>query len=608
VEFRLTVEVKTSLAIGSGPQTRGGVCSIARDQDGLPIIPASTIKGVLRSHLERLVTDGCERTGTAACGAASCPVCNLFGGTGRSGLLRFADARLVDDDLKSFLSPLRRGAAGVEVRGGASISRSSRTPAEIPFVKREVTAPFMSGMRLQARLDASRELETNEVSLLQAAVAAVTDIGGERSRGAGQVTLRLEGPVSRSAAVAGATTSDMRLVLTAREPFRTGSGQQARHLDRIGGGSLRGALAAAVLSQKQLTPADALFVRAFAQGELRVTDAIPSGRRVVPATLMTCEIHPGFHLRQGPRVPRSLWSHGAWDTLLVEFLSARLAGKRPSAVIGRCPLDSDADTKSCPGHLVRMSQPFVTERLADEQTAAFSAVLTRSAVNRVTHRASRSDLAAVEVTLPGRGVSRYEAQIHASMPELTALLSGVHELQVGSGRSQGHGLFEMRLETWELPPVKASMQAFEEAVAKLLAGWTGGAVTRTDAGIERQRLAVIDLVSDWVPSYWADTLAETVKQDLSMVPGLEVLATRLTTGSTSGWNQAAGIPKPLRRTLGRGGVVLIGFPVVHEAEVTQALETLVKEGVGMLKAEGFGQVCVSDPVHWERVPPLMEGR
>ncbi|MBI4859000.1 MAG: hypothetical protein HY815_01815, partial [Candidatus Riflebacteria bacterium] len=65
---------------------------------------------------------------------------------------------------------------------------------------------------------------------------------------------------------------------------------------------------------------------------------------------------------------------------------------------------------------------------------------------------------------------------------------------------------------------------------------------------------------------------------------------------------------PLRKTIRRGGVVILGYQLIHEPEVVEALDRISRDGVGLMRSEGFGQVRICDPVHWERVPPLTEGR
>lgn len=712
MEFRLTVDVRTALAIGAGPQMRGGIARSARDLDGYPMVPGTTLKGALRATAERIlrgastpraVCSAVGGPGPCADPAAACVLCTLFGGAGQTGVLRFGDARLTDEIQRTHLNPARHGSLGTATRTGVSLDRASRAPSDHAYAGREATAPFMTGLKLTARLETQRGLSDDELALLRAAVRGVTALGGERSRGAGQARLDLSGPVERSAqparpaaprpgrvgapapsgapssaprrerpgpatppatpagepvdasksiepsseasapaaaeAAEGATPSPAaetpapapapeapppppvprtpaapgtyRLMLTAREAFRVapnaGRGAAfARSGLAVPGSTLRGALAAALAAKIEGGFDNPVIKKSFAG--LRVSDAIPAGRRVAPGTLVTCSAHPGFHLRSGARVGRSLVSHGAWDLVLIDFLRARVGASKPWPWTGRCPLQAEGGSGACPGMLVPLDAPYVTGRVADEQTAPFATVTSHRGVDRASGRSSRALLHAAEATLPGKGISRYEAEIAGADADLAQALGGVGDLRVGGGLSAGRGLFNVHLEPGDTLSVRGALASLEEAVVRLLETWPGGAVTRTEVGLDRHRLAVIDLASDWVPGEWRGTLLATAKADLPRVGGLEVLAARLSAGEAGGWNAAAGIAKPLRRTIARGGVLLASYAVLHENEVVEALETLAQRGVGRLTTEGFGQVRVSDPVHWERIPPLMEGR
>lgn len=690
MEFRLTVDVRTALAIGAGPQVRGGVTRAARDLDGYPVVPASTLKGALRATAERLLRGAtnartvCSSVGGTPCTGEACALCALFGGAGKPGALRFGDARVTDEILRTHLNPARHGNVGTGYRGGIALDRASRAASDHLHSDRETTAPFMTGFRLTARVETLRGLTDEEMTLLKAAARGVTSLGGERSRGAGQARLDLSGPVERPAGTfrgaaprpgrvaaapqaqapgapknprpgpaqtpapegestpveaskeegtseapaaevpvqaaelpaptrAAAPAGSFRIMLTAREPFRTApnagrGGGFARASDRLPGSTLRGALAAALAAKLDGGYDNPVFRSAFTDGLLRVTDAIPAGRRVAPVTLATCEAHPGFHLRSGNRVARSLVSHGAWDLLLLDFLRGKIGGSKPWPWTGRCPLAAEGGTGACPGSLVPLATPYVTTRVADEQTAPFAAVTSHRAVDRASGRSSRALLHAAEATLPGKGISRYEGELSGADEAIAGALAGLSEVRVGGGLSTGRGLFTVHLEPGEALTVRQSLAALEEAVVRLLETWPGGAVTRTEVGLDRHRLIVLDLASDWVPTRWGATMEQTVAADLTKIPGLTVISAQVQAGEASGWNAAAGIAKPLRRTLARGGVVLASYALIHENEVMETLEAIAHRGVGRLTTEGYGQVRVVDPVHWERIPPLMEGR
>jgi hypothetical protein len=649
--YVLSVTVRTALTVGSGSDHPGVVRRIARDADGIPCIPASALRGALRINLERTlrgatqgpaVCAGGDPAGSGDCGARPCPVCVLFGRPGLAGVLRFQDARLPAGEIRTLLSRLRHAPVATRPRARSPVDRASRVAAGVAAggegairvtpACRESSSPFMTGLSFEATVRSTRRLTEGEEQLLEAAARSVVTIGGWRSGGSGHVAVTLgrrdadpdpaaapaaaatEAPAATEVPAATVSPADVRAVLTARSAFRAGragggpAGSIGPSIDHVPGPSLRGALAAALAGRLERGTDDPVFRRAFGNPGVRVTNAHPAARRVAPATLVTCDALPGFHLRSGAQTPRSLWSHGAWDTLLVRFFADRLRGRRPWSWSGRCPLELAPGSGPCPGVLVPLAASYVPVRPGDEQTAAFCAVETRRGVGRGSDRSPSRALRSEMVVLPGRHVQRYEATLHGLDPEALAQLRAAGELSIGGSLATGRGVFSLRLEAARRPDVRAALEAAEEAVARLLSAWPGGSIARSDVGLDRMRLAIIDLWSDWIPRRWHATLSDTAAADIPRAGDVEVLTAWLTTGSTGGWNGPAGLPRPLRRSLRRGGVVLLGYSVLHETALVSMLERLLDEGVGMLTRDGYGQVLVSDPSHWERVPPLPEGR
>lgn len=93
-------EVADVLHVGSG-RSNGNVLLMERDAHGRPLVPGSSIKGVLRSRSEFILRSiGVEVCDDGSCGA--CPTCRIFGytlpepdkdgRTGGRGLLAFHDA------------------------------------------------------------------------------------------------------------------------------------------------------------------------------------------------------------------------------------------------------------------------------------------------------------------------------------------------------------------------------------------------------------------------------------------------------------------------------------------------------------------------------------
>ena len=205
-ELVLEVETLSDLHVGSGAAAGTLDMTVARDADGLPEIPATTLRGVLRDSAERIadaldVRDGGTtwRSLTVAL-FGSQPALGPSGPAGPSaGALTLRAAR-VRGALRSALAdatilPLLTGP-----RSQVSIERGSGTAADDLLRTIEVARP---GLLLTAdvRIDEGMLGPAAEaaVALLTVAVAMTTRVGGGRRRGLGRVGMRLT-DAGRSAA------------------------------------------------------------------------------------------------------------------------------------------------------------------------------------------------------------------------------------------------------------------------------------------------------------------------------------------------------------------------------------------------------------------------
>ncbi len=209
------LETKTALRIGSGGggDLDASDLPVLRDADGYPLIPGSSLKGVVRSTVESIVrgatvdgaagdvwscdplSDEVMETG-ATCGRHAsgdgarqqalsqrhCAVCRLFGSRVIASHVRFSDAMLHDAE-----SLKRRGRIPVEVRDGVAIDRDLRTAHGGQKYDFEVIAP---GTRFELEVFVENP-EDWLMGLLVIGFDQVaegfTAIGGFTSRGLGRV-------------------------------------------------------------------------------------------------------------------------------------------------------------------------------------------------------------------------------------------------------------------------------------------------------------------------------------------------------------------------------------------------------------------------------------
>lgn len=187
--------------------------SVLKDAAGNPVIPGSSIKGVVRSGFERVMRaalpdtaeeknrGACFVFGTENCIAEivknkkgytpeeiyrkSCPTCRLFGGLGIAGKLRFKDAAYISADGRPCM---------YEKRDGVAINRDTGSVAGNAKFDYEIV-PRGSRFRftlIAENLDAAQQKQFQLVLALLEGTLIPGDylaFGGKTTRGLGRMRL-----------------------------------------------------------------------------------------------------------------------------------------------------------------------------------------------------------------------------------------------------------------------------------------------------------------------------------------------------------------------------------------------------------------------------------
>lgn len=232
------------LTAATGPDRYGVDKSAHRDHMGQLVIPASHLKGKLRSSLEELdpFFDPAERPDLKA----------LFGARSAEGSYEPLPATVHFSDLVSANS----AAKGTRTR--VTINRTSQTAQQ--NLLREVDDPFASGTEIcfngEVTFSASDPgAATRLASVLQLGLQWLATVGAEKGVGFGrlksaQVSAPTETIVSAIPRFAG-TSNALHLRITAQEPLLAGGIKSRRtnyvvSRQELTGGLLKGALAAAL--------------------------------------------------------------------------------------------------------------------------------------------------------------------------------------------------------------------------------------------------------------------------------------------------------------------------------------------------------------------------
>ena len=200
IEIKPIIEIKGTLALGTG--FRRGLIhrTVARDSDGFTYIPGSSFKGRVRRACEQLAKGLGLRVCNAPqpdrmCSAAkrTCLVCRVFGCPGRSSGLYWRDARLSKAYREAFEKNKR---AQFYARSQVQLSRALGVAAPGKLFTSEST---IENLKFEASLTGRLQFTPIddeapggfEMLLLLAGLRMINTVGGGASRGAGWMSCHL---------------------------------------------------------------------------------------------------------------------------------------------------------------------------------------------------------------------------------------------------------------------------------------------------------------------------------------------------------------------------------------------------------------------------------
>lgn len=193
IRIQLQAELRSPLHIlGPGRVVALVDRPVELDAQGYPFIPASSIRGRLRVHLERLLRQVGQPVCTPpvanrmcphASNAGYCLACRVFGSPWRPAGVVNTDLRLVSPPPVPDLLRSERTAV--------AISRRLGTAQEQRLFTLETVEAGTSDARLVFAGEMVGRLTDEEAGWLLAAVPLVTHLGGSKARGLGDVELQV---------------------------------------------------------------------------------------------------------------------------------------------------------------------------------------------------------------------------------------------------------------------------------------------------------------------------------------------------------------------------------------------------------------------------------
>jgi CRISPR-associated protein Csm3 len=200
VEMKFEIELRDGMRIGGagGGLEIGGVdpnlMALKDPVSGHPYIPGSSLKGKLRSTLEKQYGLGLDGK-PCGCGKVDCPVCPVFGAhmntNAATSRLTVRDARFTPDYLSRWQQRLAEGLPVLETKTENIIHRN-RGVAQNPRTQERVPAGAVFGAEMVLRVfegdDDNRMLGNIKNAL--AIVERFDSLGAGGSRGSGRINIR----------------------------------------------------------------------------------------------------------------------------------------------------------------------------------------------------------------------------------------------------------------------------------------------------------------------------------------------------------------------------------------------------------------------------------
>lgn len=229
---------------------------------------------------------------------------------------------------------------------------------------------------------------------------------------------------------------------------------------------------------------------------------------------------------------------------------------------------------------------------------------TRAGISRLTGAVEQGILYSREVLNAGTaywGTAEVPDACAAQFAEFVEEISDGGLLRLGNNRTRGFGALPLSVQP---PPpaavdtvdtLLARMKAFDAHVRSRERGLTNRAKYGLYVSITLTSDAVLlDRLLRYRTRLDGDYLREECRID-----GAELLLQSGGTRRVMGWNLALGVPKADETAITMGAVFVFGLDKPLERDTAAQFLAVQEAGVGVRRREGFGQLVVASPFHYE---------
>lgn len=202
INLKLTITFSSPFMVGSGFGIAGLVdSSTVKDSDGIVYLPASSIKGKIKSefkkNIESLFTGSvCNSIMSGRTNVCqdkdiknACVVCRIFGSEFYEGSLIFEDA-VMDADTREILYKIENNKIipvfQSSIRSGTKINRFLKTTEEGALFSLEGVNPAIV---LTSNINGSCYMSEDEYNYFKGTIKTITHLGGNKARGNGRCNI-----------------------------------------------------------------------------------------------------------------------------------------------------------------------------------------------------------------------------------------------------------------------------------------------------------------------------------------------------------------------------------------------------------------------------------
>ena len=593
---------------------------ILKDRNGTPVIRGTTLTGLLRQGMWDLLQSDllkeyrlCQQSGgenNAFCEEKdkSCPICRILGSPGNPKKWKISSAEvLVPSTLKSGkviwrnrVSPITRTAEtrrlfAQEIMGGGIIFQFTVENEEHSSTGLEEAAFIVAAFRMIRNIGAFRRKGKGQCRFhLVEITPALPGTTEEGNNSLGKRMLEIfrtrwlenkelndtyknyaDQPVEFSVVT---TPSEKRkrfnLVVLTKEPLlvakKSEAGNRFHTIDYIPGETLLGALAWKIANKWDLTEETVYkkFINLFYKNGIKVSSLYPGlkiGNDIyptIPAPLdfFTCKLEPLTAEDEG---------HGGKSLIYVEKGLQKCAKCSEKGLeIPLEPLTGFISFATGNTKKIKVSKREEMHISIDLQSG----------------KAKRGELFGYTAIEEGQYfIGTVEVENWDEFVHLVGIDENSLELRLGKGSSRGYGLVkawfseENAMLTFRGKPLDKRVQDWSEPLVMTLL---------TDT-----------ILTDYWGRFCTALDGETLKQILGIE--VEVINSFVKTKNISGFNSHLGLPKWQAKAIAAGSTVSFRIKNTPQdiAKLLDHFARLENEGIGLRRAEGFGQIAFNHPVY-----------